>query len=68
MLDFDLRAAIDLCMPLASTQHTQHCCVYEAAQALNGIRCGDPVDVEWDKNWYAGIVTDITSKGNLAIS
>ena len=55
-------------MPLASTQHTQHCCVYEAAQALNGIRCGDPVDVEWDKNWYAGIVTDITSKGNLAIS
>ena len=55
-------------MPLARSQRAQQECVYEAAKSLTAIRCGDPVECEWENTWYAGIVTDVPSKGNLAIA
>lgn len=43
-------------------------CVYASAQSQVGLRCGDLVDVEWESQWYPGVITDIPQKDELAVA
>ena len=43
-------------------------CVYNAAASMSDLRCGDLVDVEWESEWYPGMVTDIPSADELAVA
>ena len=42
--------------------------VYAAAASMSDLRCGDHVDVEWDGEWFAGVVTDVPTPNDLAVS
>ena len=42
--------------------------VYAAAASMSDLRCGDQVDVEWDGEWFAGVVTDVPTPNDLAVS
>ena len=43
-------------------------CVYAAAASMSELRCGDLVDVEWEQEWYPGMVTDVPTPDELAVS
>ena len=42
--------------------------VYAAAQNPHGLRCGDLVDVEWEGEYYPGVVTDVPKTDELAVA
>ena len=42
--------------------------VYAAAASMGDLRCGDLVEVEWESDWYPGVVSDIPKRQELAVN
>ena len=43
-------------------------CVYAAAASMGDLRCGDLVEVEWESQWYPGVVSDVPSTQEIAVN
>lgn len=51
-----------------ASQRKAQQCVYAAAASMSDLRCGDLVDVEWESEWFPGVVTDVPASEELAVS